>query len=259
MHRMQLLEIEDQPWVPAPIRNAMTGGLRVAAQVFGHADAIAAHLAARVEASGCTQLIDLCAGGGGPTIAVLEALRARGIQAKATLTDLFPNLAAFQRIKRESGGLIDHVATPVDATAVPPELRGFRLVFNAFHHLPPAVAGGVLRDAMVKRQPIAIYEIVGRDPLTMAALLGAPLFMLGAVPFLRPFDWRWLPWTYLVPAIPFFSAWDGLVSCMRIYDPDELRAMVAPLDDPGWRWEIGRFRMAGTPTRATWLWGIPVN
>ena len=74
MHRMQLLEIEDQPWVPAPIRNAMTGGLRVAAQVFGHADAIAAHLAERVEASGCTQLIDLCAGGGGPTIAALEAM-----------------------------------------------------------------------------------------------------------------------------------------------------------------------------------------
>lgn len=257
MRRKQLVEVEDQPWVPATIRNAITGGLRAATEWFGFADAIAAHLAPRVKASGCTELIDLCAGGGGPTVAVLRALEAQGVHARATLTDLFPNLAAFERVARESGGAIGYVAQPVDATAVPEALRGFRLLFNAFHHLPPPVAAGVLRDAMEQGQPIAIYEIVGRDPLTMAALLASPLFMLGAVPLLRPFDWRWVPLTYVVPVIPVCSIWDGLVSCLRIYDTTELQALVAPLVRPGWRWETGRFRMAGTPTSATWLWGGP--
>lgn len=258
MRRMQLLEIEDQPWCPAPVRNAMTGGLRAAAELFGFARSIAEHLAPRVQASGCEELVDLCAGGGGPTLAVLDALGRAGVHARVTLTDLYPNLAAFRRAAAESGGAIGYRETPVDATAVPADLPGFRLVFNAFHHLPPPVAQGVLRDAMEQGQPIAVYEIVGRDALTMLTLLGAPLFMAGAVPFLRPFDWRWLPLSWIVPVIPLASTWDGLVSCMRIYDPDELAELVAPLQRPGWRWEIGSFKMSPVPATATWLWGGPV-
>ena len=255
MRRLHLFELEDQPWFPVPIRDAMTGGLRTFAEKFGFAAAIAEHLAPAVRASGQAELIDLCAGAGGPTVAVLDALAAAGLSTHVTLTDLFPNVAAFERVSAESGGRIGYREDSIDATAVPADLPGFRLVFNAFHHLPPPVAQGVLADAMRAGQPIAVYEIIGRDPLAMASMLGAPLAMLGIVPTLRPFDWRWVPLTYLFPVIPLCSGWDAMVSCLRIYDQRELAELVAPLQRPGWRWQIGRFRMGGLPLRATWLWG----
>lgn len=235
----------------------MTGSLRTFAEATGFARRIAEHLAPAVRASGARALVDLCAGSGGPTVAVLRALRAEGVEVEVTLTDLYPNLRAFAAIEAETGGAIKGWPTPVDATAVPPELPGFRLLFNAFHHLPEPVAQGVLRDAMEAGQPIAVYEIVSRDPGMMLGMLGAPLGVLGIVPTLRPFDWRWIPLTYALPLVPLASGWDAMVSCLRIYDPAELAALVAPLQRPGWRWEIGRFPLRPFRFQATFLRGAP--
>ena len=59
----------------------------------------------------------------------------RGRPVQATLTDLFPNVPAFQKIADASGGLIEFEREPVDARHVPVRLQGLRTIFNGFHHL----------------------------------------------------------------------------------------------------------------------------
>lgn len=257
MRRRQLVELEDLPWFPAVFRDAMTGTLRLTVEHGGPGRTIAAHLAPLVIRLGVSEIVDLCSGGGGPTVAFVRLLRDMGVDARATLTDLYPNVRAFQALSERSGGAIGYRAEPVDATAVPADLPGLRLVMNAFHHLPPEVARGVLKDAMDAGQPIALYEVAGREPLTAAVLLAAPLGVAAAVPFLRPFDWRWIPFTYVVPVLPLLGLWDGLVSALRIYSPEELQDLVAPLQRPGWRWDIGRVRFGRFPAHATYLHGYP--
>ena len=87
-------------------------------------------------------------------------------------------------------------------------------------------------------------------------LLLSPLFGWLVVPFIRPFSWQRLLWTYLIPAGVVFGLWDGLASCLRTYSPQELRDLTADLGDGGYRWEVGRVRSLGA-CRITYLLGIP--
>jgi hypothetical protein len=146
----------------------------------------------------------------------------------------------------------------VDATAVPGDLRGARTMFNCFHHFRPAEARRILEDAARARRPIAVFEVVSREPFTLAMLLlTVPLAVTLTMPVWRPFRWEWVLWTWIVPVMQPFVLWDGVVSWLRIYSEDELRALVATIDVPDWDWEIGRIRLGDAPAHATYLTGRP--
>ncbi|MGH7607197.1 MAG: class I SAM-dependent methyltransferase, partial [Gemmatimonadales bacterium] len=104
-------------------------------------------------------------------------------------------------------------AAPVDARAVPAALDGFRTLFTSFHHFRPAEARAILADAVARRQGIAIFEAVRRAPLDIALVAFTGLAMLAAAPFIRPFRWSRLAWTYLPPVLPLVGTFDGIVSC----------------------------------------------
>src|SRR5262245_54392038 len=112
---------------------------------------------------------------------------------------------------------------PVDATRVPDELPGFRTMFSAFHHFRPEQASAVLADAVRMRQGIGVFEGTQRRPLALLLMLLVPLAVLITTPFIRPFRWSRLLWTYLIPIVPIVALFDALVSCLRTYSIEELR------------------------------------
>ena len=59
----------------------------------------------------------------------------------------------------------------------------------------------MLHAAAAARQPIAIFEVSERSWRTLPVLL-TPLFVWLATPFMRPFLWRRLLWTYPLPLVP---------------------------------------------------------
>lgn len=259
MKRMQLVELEDLPWFPAVLRDGGTAYLALAERASGHAKRLVPPLERALAATGATRVVDLCSGAGGPVRVVADELAARGRPVHVTLTDRYPNVASLAHATEGSDGRLTAHAAPVDATAVPEELTGFRTVFNAFHHFPPDVARRILADAVAKRQPIGVFEIVSREPLMLLALLASPLVVTLSVPFWRPFRWPWLLWTWVVPAMQPFVLWDGLVSWLRVYGVDELRELVAGLDAPDWEWDIGTLRLGDAPANATYLIGRPIR
>ncbi len=258
MQRMQLFEFEDQTWFPSVVREAMTDFLSFIGTI---ADLPFARFAERLHgamlATGDDRVIDLASGGGGPALIIARLLsRQRAQPINLTLTDLYPNLPRLELARREGAGLVDFVAEPVDATAVPEGLRGFRLMCNAFHHFPPDVARRCLADAVRQRQGVAMIELVQRSP---AALLQVSIglgTMLAVTPFIRPHRWSRLMLTYVLPVVPLCTLWDGLVSCLRAYEPDELRSLVASLDSD-YEWDIGRLPVPKTPASVTYLIGRP--
>jgi len=256
--RIHLFEWEDQPWFPAVLRDAGTAFLTLAAK-FNAKDEIAEGLVPALRAADEDVLVDLCSGGGGPIVGVVEALAGRGRATRAILTDLFPNIPTLEYARSKLPERIDVISEPVDATAVPEALRGVRTLFNGFHHFRPEVARALLLDAVEAGQPIAIYEFVGRTPIGMLGLLMSPLNALLAVPFLRPFRWSWLFFSYVVPVIPLFILWDGIVSGLRVYSVSELRDLVGSLGPAAhaYEWDIGAERMGRVPAPITYLIGIP--
>jgi hypothetical protein len=258
--RLHLFELEDQPWFPAAVRDLATDYLHFIETKFAlHRPAVGL-LAEALRATGADHVIDLCSGGGGPIPALQKALAAEGLAVRFTLTDRFPNVPAFERAAAASDGTIAFVAEPVDARSVPEELVGFRTLFNAFHHFRPADALAVLRDAARAGQPIGVFEIPDRRLGTLVPLvLLTPLLVAVSTPFIRPFCWRRLLWTYLVPLVPLTCWWDGAVSQLRAYKPLELERLAAEVEVDGYTWRAGRVPIGSAPGRLTYLLGYPAG
>ena len=253
MGRIHAPEIEDEPWFPRPLRDALTAFLQVAAErlrSFDDATPVLADVLARHRE---TRLVDLCSGGGGALVALLDDLPQ---PVAATLTDLYPNEVAFAHAERRAPGRVTGRRTSVDATRVPTELAGVRTLFNALHHFRPADAQRILKDAVERRQPICAFEIVERRPLTMLTIFFVPVAVLATAPLQPGFNAFRFVFTYLVPLIPFFTWWDGMCSCLRAYSKDELLALTQPLENEGYRFRVEQSR--GVFLRVTSLIGEPV-
>jgi hypothetical protein len=91
--------------------------------------------------SGETTILDLCSGAGGPVAPILQELKKENPSLQARLSDLFPNVAAYERIKQKEG--IDFVPYSLDATNV--KEKGFRTMFAAYHHFDDDLARKILQ------------------------------------------------------------------------------------------------------------------
>ncbi|MBE0437295.1 MAG: class I SAM-dependent methyltransferase [Methylomicrobium sp.] len=259
MKRIHFFEIEDQAWCPRVLRDGVTDFLQHIVRVYRLYRPVAGRLTAAISQSGHERVVDLCSGGAGPWLSLYDDVyqQSGGTSLSVLLTDLYPNLPAFQAAHDSKPEVIRFREKPVDATQVPEKLKGFRTLFSSFHHLNPEQAQAVLQNAVDAKTGIAIFESTQRHPLLLLYMLITPLLVWLNTPFMRPFHWSRLFWTYVIPVIPLIVMFDGIVSCLRTYTPEELQSMVAALDAPGYQWDIGLQRIAGLPVGVTYLIGYP--
>lgn len=243
MARLHGFEFEDLPGFPALIRDLVTDYLRAVVSAGRFYQPIIDLLARAVRESESDGLLDLCSGGGGPVVVILSELENRfELKIDCTLTDRYPSLTALRQLANLAPGRIHFVAEPVDAATVPAYLGGFRTFFNAFHHFPPEKARQILRDAVENAPGIAIFELVERTRLKFFLILLSPLWSFLITPFIRPFSWRRLLFTYVIPLVPFVALWDGLVSVLRSYKVSELRDLADSVKSGNFIWQAGRRR-----------------
>jgi hypothetical protein len=138
---------------------------------------------------------------------------------------------------------------------VPAHLGGVRTIFDALHHFHPADARRILADARRAGVPVGAFDVASRDLLHVLGSVFIPLFVLAVTPFIRPFSWRRLALTYLVPVLPLLIWWDGLVSNLRAHRADELRELTRDLAGPDYVFEAGT--MGSGPSLVTWVLGSP--
>jgi len=259
MERAQLFEFEDLPWFPQVVRECMTDFLSFVGQHGrGVYAGFAQRLANAVQATGDDTLLDLCSGGGGPALTIAGLLREQhAMPLRVVLTDLYPNLPRLERARAEGRGKVEFRVRPVDATAVPESLDGFRLICNAFHHLPPGAARKCLADAVSQQRGIALVEMVDRSAASLLGVTVGTIAMLAFTPLIRPWRVSRLLLTYLLPVVPLCIWWDGMVSCLRAYTPDELTRLVASLPENDYLWDIGRLPVPNSPTSLVYLIGRP--
>ncbi len=260
MGRLHLFELEDQAWFPALWRGFGTDILQFNQTVIDQSAPLAAPLAAVARRTRARRFVDLCSGSSGPWGRLVDHLAEEGCELPVLLTDLFPSETASEQVVAESAGRITRLDAPVDATAVPGELDGVRTLFNGFHHFRPEQARAILQDAIDDGQPIAVAEFVARSPLAMigiviAAILATPILSL----LIRPFRWSRLFFTWIVPVVPLLVLWDGLVSCLRVYSPRELEALVAGLRAEDWHFEVTQLKNPTGPIPITLLVGWPAE
>ena len=101
--RLHLFEWEDQPWLPNVVRDLATDYLHFVETKFALHRPIVPLLADALRSTGDTQIVDLCAGGGGPIPLLHLGLAEAGIPVRWILTDRFPNLVAFEQLAAYHG------------------------------------------------------------------------------------------------------------------------------------------------------------
>ena len=260
MRRWHLIEIEDQPWCPRVIRDAATDYLQFSIAVGKVYAPIADKLRGAIERAGAARVVDLCSGGAGPWPALSGPSADEGRPwAEICLTDKFPNVPALERARAASGGVISFREDSIDAAAVPADLTGFRTIFSALHHFPPAAARAVLADAVKRRQGIGVFEATQRSVAGVLVMLLTPLMVWLFTPFIRPFRWSRLLWTYVIPVVPLVVLFDGIVSSLRTYTPAELHELTEALSADGYQWEIGEVRAKRAPVPVTYVIGCPTT
>lgn len=138
---------------------------------------------------------------------------------------------------------IDYIKTPADARNVPGNLRGLRTLFLSFHHFKPEDAKIILQNAVNSKSPIAIFEGQERSFTSLLAMFLSPVSVLVTTLFIKPFKLGRLLFTYIIPLVPLFVWWDGIVSSLRTYSEEEMKAMINELKNKdGFEWEVGRIK-----------------
>jgi hypothetical protein len=252
LRRRQLFEFNDSPWAPVALRETIVEALSRTLAWGRMLQGLVEPFREFVERAGASEVLDLCSGAGGPAAILAGELARAGVAPpRFLMTDLHPHPDAWARLRQAHPGVIDFVAEPVDATRIPPGLGAgrARVIINALHHFPPGLAGEILRGACEGSPGVFIAEGFERNPLRLASLALAGIPALYANPVLAPrHGVQKALLTWLTPAALAASAWDGVVSTLRVYGEDELRAMVAPLGEAfTWRYGTYGFAPLGRP------------
>ncbi len=258
MRRFHLFEIEDFQWYPKIIREGQTDYLRFLTELFQVYRAVLPKFLETFNKSGESQIIDFCSGGGGAIVMVRDYFKKeQKTDFQAILSDLYPNLPAFSYLKNKTQNEISFYPESVNALNPPENLDGFITFFNSFHHFRPSEAQQILKTAISKKQPIGIFEPMEKSLFQFIInILALTLVLFLTIPFLRPFKWSRLIFTYLIPLIPLGTLWDGMVSILRLYTPKDFRKMMHDLDPENRMiWETGTARH--TFGRVTYFMAIP--
>ncbi len=242
--RVQLFEFNDRGWVPATLRDTIVETLSRSLDWGGFLRPLVPVIDRFLSDAGTSEVLDLCAGAGGPAVILSrEAQRLGFAPPRFLLTDLFPRVPLWILAKQQCPSQIDFVTDSVDATRIAPSLSEgrARIIVNAFHHFPPDLAKAILRDAVASQAPIFISESFERDPRGAFPLIPIGIPSLLATPFLSPRDqMAKAVWTWLTPIALAAGAWDAIVSTLRVYSEEELRKLVAPFGR-GYRWTYGTY------------------
>lgn len=242
MARIHLFEFEDLTWFPKNLRNYGTDFLQFLSNKTKLWKPAVPILEDALKNSDTNQIIDLGSGGGGGLLWINEELKKNNPDLKILLTDFYPNTNAFEYTKKQSDNF-DFIKTPVDARDVPKELKGLRTQFLSLHHFKPNDAKRILQNAIDAKSSIAIFEAQERSIPSVLAMIFSPITVWLTTPFIRPFKLGRILFTYLIPIVPLFVLWDGVVSSLRTYSVKEMENLVDGLTNKdSFDWEIGRVK-----------------
>ena len=249
MKRVEVMEFEDQSWFPSWLRSCMTNNIVVMARFLGVRHALSSLLSTALQKTGARSVVDLGSGAGGVMPEVIGTLQEQPefSEVRLTLTDKYPNLPAASVFNASENGTVSYCEESIDATTLNSAPAGLKTMVNCFHHMNPTQARSILASAVEKREPILIYEMAGHQtPPFPVWLLFLPIglvmvFLMAFVKsaFVRPFTPQQAIFTYAIPLIPLFYAWDGQASMPRIYRLEDYDTLLEGLESESYTWERG--------------------
>lgn len=265
MKRIQLVEFEDFKWFPSIWRSTMTKIIVVLHKILGTKEVITDLLSFAKIKNDFTRIIDIGAGSGGITPEVIQHFNTEYPSSKVelTLTDLHPNSLFVESFNKEKRDRMTYSSVPLDASDLSKYPEGLKLMVNSFHHMRPDTARKILNSAQFSQQTILIYEMGGNiSPLVWGLSLPISLPIIAVMsiiflPFIRPINWRDILFTWIIPIVPLFYAWDGHASSPRTYTLKDVELELLPKVDKNYSWEIQQAKKRNGKNLGYYILGVP--
>lgn len=254
LKRMNLFEFCDQKWLKGAWREAYLDGLNTTFKMFKlHAD-LAKPFNLWISKSNKKNVLELCSGGGGPINTLIEKSDEKFI---ITLSDLNPDVNAFEKVKEKYPDRISFINKSTDATDTKGLETNLIFMCSSFHHFSPQMAQKILLNAYKNSNGIFIQEILSRNFFNMISsifnllpLMLTPFFS-GRLTFFKVLI------TTIIPIIPLMIIFDGIVSVLRTYTIEEIFNMMPEKMKKEWQWTAGYSTVCGV-LKAPFLNGIKI-
>jgi len=231
MKRRHLFEFEDLPWFPERIRNYITEFLCTIAEKFNMFGPVVPTINELIAKSENPIVVDLASGGGGQWRGLIPQVLLSCDDFHLFLTDKYPNTVALRKVQEGFPSVVSIEEESVDATGcISEKLVGVRTLFLSLHHFKPELVEQVFASAIEANVPIAVFEAQQRDVKHLIRFSLSPILVWALTPFIRPFSIGRLVLTYLIPIVPLVILWDGLVSVLRTYTPEEIKMIAKTAD-----------------------------
>lgn len=199
-----LFELEDKAWFPNQLRTMQTEYIGWLVSSFGVYRQLIPLLQKHLPLNTHT-IHDLCSGSGDPLIFVKQQLKNQTLQ--FFLSDLYPPL----KVGAEE---VSYCTDSLNALEVEAKSGTCYTMFNALHHFNSAQRAQLIQN--LGSSGFMFAEIL--QPRISDGLKIAFVTTLGQLllaPFVKPFRWRRMLFTYVVPINLITVFWDGMVSVIR--------------------------------------------
>ncbi len=256
LKRFQLFEFCDQPWLKGAWREAYLDGLNTTFKMFKFHEGLSIPFNAWLKKAKNNQILELCSGGGGPIDTLIKnSAQNSNKNLKITLSDLTPDLKAFETVKNKYPQNIDYIKTSTDATNTKDINANLIFMCSSFHHFSPDMAKKILLNASKNSNGIFIREILSRNFFNMISSI-FNLIPLMLTPFFSGrFTFFKCLITTILPIIPLMIIFDGIVSVFRTYTTEEIMAMMPDEMKMYWDWVSGSNKVCGL-LHAPFIYGV---
>ena len=225
--------MEDHRWFPPIFRRFQAEYIGSVVNWFGLYDQLVPILQKMTDNYNPQIIQDLCAGSGLPTRYIQE--RIKGIP-KTILTDKFP-----YRYFKDTNQ-ISYIQEQVDVKNLVPDAKVCYSIYNGFHHFSGDEQRAIVKKMVDAGSPFLIAEVLTPGIISLIrVMVSAVLLQLVTAPFVKPFSYLRLLFTYIIPVNLFTVTIDGFISVFRSKTARQYTRLFASLSTNEYQISINQF------------------
>jgi hypothetical protein len=219
-------ELEDYDWFPPVLRRQQLQYIGWLAQWQRLYQPMVAHLQELVKRQRPSVIQDVCSGSGRPFMAVMRELQNAP---PGLLSDWHPDKQFVNTDK------LQYISEPVNVLELTPHPGYCYTMFNAFHHFSAEMQSQLFQKMKATGSPFVVVEVLQPNlPAYLKVLLSATLIQVLTAPFVKPFSWLRLLFTWLLPVNIITVLYDGVISVMKSKTAVQYRRLLMPLCNEGY-------------------------
>jgi hypothetical protein len=216
-----LKELEDHSWFPVSLRNFQTEFIGYVVSKFNIYNGFVKYL--NKLSLPVQTMTDLCSGSGQPAIGIFTKSNCFN---RLVLTDKYPNVL-FTQDER-----ITYDAKSIDVLQMVFKPNQCYTMFNAFHHFEDKDKLKIVQKIKESGSSAFFVEILEpRVDCLLKIFLTTTIGTIIFTPFLKPFSFKRLLFTYIIPINIFTIAMDGIISVFKARSLKHYQKLFTKIDD----------------------------